>query len=133
MGNNLCKERINKASDSKSPIDRILGRCAQVTFFFFYFIHSFSIRPFVLDGHFHPLKISVWMYRYYSEWNPKLTQVIRSSIPEDLHPLLAETKEFQTSIHSMSVHHLTFVRSSFQVQHRYFADVSTEYYQLHPI
>lgn len=30
MGNNLCRERIARADNSKSPIDRIIGRCAQV-------------------------------------------------------------------------------------------------------
>lgn len=30
MGNSLCKERIARADNSKSPIDRIIGRCAQV-------------------------------------------------------------------------------------------------------
>ncbi|XP_031633081.1 serine/threonine-protein kinase DDB_G0283821-like isoform X2 [Contarinia nasturtii] len=30
MGNNLCRERIARADNSKSPIDRIIGRCAQI-------------------------------------------------------------------------------------------------------
>lgn len=30
MGNSLCKERVERAENSKSPIDRIIGRCAQV-------------------------------------------------------------------------------------------------------
>uniref|UniRef100_A0A6B2ED10 Putative microtubule-associated protein futsch n=1 Tax=Phlebotomus kandelakii TaxID=1109342 RepID=A0A6B2ED10_9DIPT len=30
MGNVLCKERVDRASDSKSPIDRVIGRCAQL-------------------------------------------------------------------------------------------------------
>lgn len=35
MGNSLCKERIARADNSKSPIDRIIGRCAQVNIFHF--------------------------------------------------------------------------------------------------
>ncbi|GAB0098162.1 hypothetical protein DMENIID0001_138690 [Sergentomyia squamirostris] len=30
MGNVLCKERVDRASDSKNPIDRVIGRCAQL-------------------------------------------------------------------------------------------------------
>lgn len=30
MGNNLCRERIARADNSKNPIDRIIGRCAQI-------------------------------------------------------------------------------------------------------
>lgn len=31
MGNSLCRERIARADNSKNPIDRIIGRCAQVS------------------------------------------------------------------------------------------------------
>lgn len=30
MGNTLCKERIERADNSKSPVDRMIGRCAQI-------------------------------------------------------------------------------------------------------
>lgn len=30
MGNTLCKERSDRPDQSKSPVDRIIGRCAQV-------------------------------------------------------------------------------------------------------
>ncbi|XP_037050830.1 uncharacterized protein LOC119084838 [Bradysia coprophila] len=30
MGNTLCKERIERAENSKSPVDRVIGRCAQI-------------------------------------------------------------------------------------------------------
>lgn len=30
MGNNLCKERIERADNPKSSVDRVIGRCVQV-------------------------------------------------------------------------------------------------------
>ncbi|KAJ6640544.1 hypothetical protein Bhyg_05473 [Pseudolycoriella hygida] len=30
MGNKLCKERIERAENSKNPVDRVIGRCAQI-------------------------------------------------------------------------------------------------------
>lgn len=57
MGNNLCRERVARAENSKNPIDRIIGRCAQVNRFVYrlvqdsqsihfhfnaYFVHRFA-------------------------------------------------------------------------------------------
>ncbi len=36
MGNTLCKERIERAENSKSPVDRVIGRCAQVNYCVFF-------------------------------------------------------------------------------------------------
>lgn len=33
MGNTLCKERIERADNPKSSVDRVIGRCAQVNIF----------------------------------------------------------------------------------------------------
>lgn len=43
MGNTLCKERgDNRPRSPKSPVDRVLSRCAQVlTDIFFYLWHCF--------------------------------------------------------------------------------------------
>lgn len=29
MGNNMCKERYDRASYSKNPIDKLVGRCCE--------------------------------------------------------------------------------------------------------
>lgn len=43
MGNTLCKERIERAENSKSPVDRVIGRCAQVNHYFIVHLVNFKL------------------------------------------------------------------------------------------
>lgn len=44
MGNNLCKERIERAENSKSPVDRVIGRCAQVNLIFIHKPNTYKFK-----------------------------------------------------------------------------------------
>lgn len=52
MGNTLCKNRVNHSNNSKSPVDRVIDRCAQVrhatdiTYIFLIFYINWNLNIF---------------------------------------------------------------------------------------